>query len=152
MKKTLRNKETKDILEVIGSRYPMLGPFSKKDKFEIDNDILIINDAASFFYYDSKLVPSLRILIGKEALKKVVVDMGAVPFVIKGADIMRPGITMIDKEIEKSEAVIIVDETHGKELGLGIALFSGEEIYSMTSGKVLKNIHYVGDRIWTYGV
>ena len=45
--------------------------------------------------------------------------------------------------------ISVVDENHGKPLAVGIALFAGEEIRNMASGKVIKNLHYVGDKIWT---
>ncbi len=74
--------------------------------------------------------------------------MGAVKFVTSGADIMRPGIVHIDEGITKDDAVAIVDQTHKKPLAVGIALHSSEEMQKVSSGKVVKNIHYVGDWIW----
>ena len=73
--------------------------------------------------------------------------MPAIPFIIKGADIMRPGIKELD-EFEKNEIIVIVDETHQKPLAIGISMFSRSEIKEMDKGKVIKNIHYVGDVTW----
>ena len=83
-------------------------------------------------------------------LKTITVDMGAVKFVVKGADIMRPGITKIDETIESNDLVTIVDEKHNKPIGIGLALFSGKEMLKVTSGKCVKNLHYVSDKIWNY--
>ena len=149
MKKTLRNKETKEILTTIKEAYG-IDDFSKKDKFEINDNIIIINNDACFFYYEKKLIPVLKILLKKNPIKKVTVDMGAVPFIVKGADLMRPGITKLDDDITKNEIVTIVDETHGKCLAVGVTIFSGSEILEMKSGKVIKIIHYVGDELWNY--
>ena len=74
--------------------------------------------------------------------------MGAVRFVINGADIMRPGITSFDEGIQKNDFVVVVDETHNKPLAVCVSLFSSEELLGVDSGKVLKNIHYVGDKLW----
>ena len=74
--------------------------------------------------------------------------MGAIKFVINGADIMRPGITEIEEGIAKDELVVIIDERNKKPLVVGIALYDSAEMKKITSGKVVKNIHYVGDEIW----
>ena len=80
--------------------------------------------------------------------KVVVVDMGAVRFVTKGADIMSPGIVDADESIVPDDIVIIVEETHNKPLAIGISLISGPEMVENTEGKAIKSIHYVGDSIW----
>ena len=74
--------------------------------------------------------------------------MGAVPFLVKGADAMRPGIVEIEAGINKDDVVAIIDQNHKKPLAVGIALFNTAEMRSLASGKVIKNIHYVGDEIW----
>ena len=76
--------------------------------------------------------------------------MGAVKFVASGADVMRPGIKEIDPAIKKDDLVVVVDITHKKPLCVAHAQFSGEEMQKMGKGKVLKNVHYVGDEIWKF--
>ncbi len=142
MKKQISAKEANTFLK----KYNII--LSKKDNAAIDGKALFINSEPLFFYYEAQLYPSLKYLLKNQILKKATVDMGAVKFVINGADIMRPGITAIDESIEKDEAVIIIDLNNKKPLAVGIALFSGKEIQNMNSGKVIKNIHYVGDEIW----
>jgi len=44
--------------------------------------------------------------------------------------------------------VRVVDERHGKAIAIGRALFSSEEIQAMERGRVVENLHYVGDKIW----
>jgi PUA-domain protein len=125
---------------------------SKKDNVVLVEDenykIVTVNKAPYFFYYEDKMVPTLKLLQTKDLLKKITVDMGAIKFVVNGADIMRPGITRIQEGIEKDEFIVIVDENHQKPLAVGIALLSAEEMEKASSGKVIKNIHYVGDDIW----
>ena len=94
-------------------------------------------------------MPTLKLLqtyLG--LLKKIVVDMGAVKFMISGADVMRPGIKEIAAGINKDDFVVIMDVNNHKPLAVGIAQLSGTEMQAATSGKVIKNIHYVGDELW----
>jgi len=82
-------------------------------------------------------------------LRRVVIDMGAVPHVAKGADVMGPGVVSADVEIKAGNAVAVVDERHGKPLAIGLALVPGTEMRA-PKGKVVKNIHYVGDEVWQF--
>ena len=54
----------------------------------------------------------------------------------------------IETGIAKDEFVGVIDKNNKKPLAVGIALFAGNEMQKMTSGKVIKNIHYVGDELW----
>jgi PUA domain protein len=80
--------------------------------------------------------------------RRVVVDAGAIPYVVNGADVMRPGIVSVSDDVKADSPVQIVDERHGKPLAIGIALFDAPDIRARTSGKMCKNIHHVGDEIW----
>ena len=73
--------------------------------------------------------------------------MPAVPFIAKGADVMRPGIKELD-EFSKNSFVVIVDENNRKPLAVGLALFSSVEINSLEKGRTIRTIHFVGDPIW----
>lgn len=74
--------------------------------------------------------------------------MGAVPYVCKGADVMAPGIREIQGEFDENELLLVVDERHGKPLAVGSAVFSSEELKKIKHGKAIKNLHYVGDKLW----
>lgn len=124
---------------------------SKKDQVELVEDkykIILLNKKPSFFYHQGQPVPTLKFLQENNILKKITVDMGAVKFVVNGADIMRPGIVEIEEGIAKEEFVVVIDKNNKKPLAVGVALFSAEEMKSLASGKVIKNIHYVGDELW----
>ncbi|MBI5072786.1 DUF1947 domain-containing protein [Candidatus Woesearchaeota archaeon] len=126
---------------------------SKKDHLELLNDkVLLINHIPTYFLHEGKYIPTLKYLQQHQALKKITVDMGAVKFVVGGADIMRPGIVEIESEIKKDEAVVIIDINNKKPLAIGIALYSSAEMQEMKTGKVIKNIHYVGDEVWKAGM
>jgi PUA domain protein len=79
---------------------------------------------------------------------KIVVDMGAVPYVCKGADVMSPGIREIKGEFDENGLLLVVDERHGKPLAVGSAMFASEEMKKVKHGKAIKTLHYVGDKLW----
>ncbi|MBW2970739.1 RNA-binding protein, partial [Candidatus Woesearchaeota archaeon] len=68
-------------------------------------------------------------------------------FMVNGADVMRPGIVEMG-DFNKGDFVVIVDEKHGKQLVIGKALFSSKDMRQMDKGKVIQNIHHVGDESW----
>jgi PUA-domain protein len=80
--------------------------------------------------------------------RRVVVDAGAIPYVVNGADIMRPGIVAVTDDVKANAPVQIVDERHGKPLAIGIALFDAPDLRASTAGKMVKKFHHVGDEIW----
>ncbi len=151
MKRTqLRSKDLSDKIE----KYPF--SLTKKDTVELieegDLKVIYINKKPCFFYYEDKILPTLQLLQAQLLLKKIVVDMGAIKFIVGGADVMRPGIVSFDEAIEKDDIVVVVDQMHQKPLAVGIALFSSVDLKTMTKGKVIKTIHYVGDEIWKFEV
>ena len=125
---------------------------SKKDQVELVENkfkILLINHQPAFFYTENKAIPTLKFLQTHPALlKTVTIDMGAVKFIIQWADVMRPGIVAIDESILKDDIITIIDEKNKKPIAIGKALFSQAEMQVMKTGKVIKNIHYVGDELW----
>ena len=78
----------------------------------------------------------------------VTVDMGAVKFVCNGADVMAPGIVDADQTISEGDLVWIRDERNKQPLAIGQALISGAEMIESRSGKAIKTLHFVGDKIW----
>ena len=124
---------------------------SKKNRIEVwegEMKIIAVDGKPTFFYYEERLVPLLTILQHNPLLKKITVDQGAIKFIVNGADIMRPGIVDIEEGIQKNEAIMIIDAVHKKVLAVGIALFDSKEMQNLSSGKMIKNIHYVGDDVW----
>jgi len=128
----------------------------KKGRYEIcetDKDVALIlfNGEPYFLQKGELLMPSLKLFLKndvREINNRVIVDMGAIRYVTNGADIMRPGIVDIDEDIRPESFVVIGDEMHGKPLAIGISIYSGREILEKKSGKVIRNIHFVGDNIW----
>jgi len=148
-RKTLSKSEIKELNEQLA---PFGFSFDLKDQVEIAEDeaeCVSVQGKPHFFSLENQWVPGLRMLLeGKVQLKKVVVDMGAVKFVCNGADIMRPGVREIDDGIAEGMLVQVIDEKNRKPLAVGKALFSSEGMKARAQGKVIKNLHYVGDKLW----
>ncbi len=61
---------------------------------------------------------------------------------------MAPGVVKIDGEFNTGDLLLVVDERHGKPLAIGVALLDSHAMRKLEHGKIVKNIHYVGDRLW----
>ncbi|MDG7013578.1 MAG: RNA-binding protein [Nitrososphaerota archaeon] len=78
----------------------------------------------------------------------VVVDEGAIRFLINGADVMRPGIRKMDDWGAPGKLVVVREEKKGRAIVVGRATVPGAEAESMSKGECVKNLHHVGDRYW----
>jgi len=143
-------KLTVDIFEKIGIEIKQF--FESKvrvESYEIDAfTVFLFNGNPLFAKSNNNLFFTLIFEEIFSLFPKVVVDMGAIPYVCKGANVMAPGIREIQGEFNKNKLLLIVDERHGKPLAVGLALFASEEMKKIKRGKVIKTLHYVGDRLW----
>lgn len=155
MKKQLSKSEIKELNEKM-EKIGLKNFFDKKDRVELIKDhethqeFVSCNGEVALFYLGDKTIPTIKLLLKQMILPQVVIDMGAVKFMAEGADLMRPGIKSIDQNLAVGSIVAIVDEKNKRPLAVGELMFSGSEISSMEKGKVIKNLHYVGDKVWTY--
>jgi PUA-domain protein len=146
----LKKKMLRDVQKKLGDYSTIIKPKSKVELIETDlEDIILIDGTPMIMWIDNEPFPTIKGALELDIKSKyVVVDMGAVKFVIKGADIMSPGITDADPNIKEGDLVIIVDETHRKPLATGRSLISGPEMVENTGGKAVKTIHHIGDKLW----
>ena len=119
-------------------------------EFDDDTKLYRVLGRPVLLEVEGRLIPSLKAEELLKLLPRVVVDMGAVPHVCNGADVMAPGVVEVDGEFGEGSVVAVVDERHGKFIAVGLALKSSEEIRSMRRGKVVRNVHYVGDGVWRF--
>ena len=151
MKKQLGKTDIWQLGELVKRSFQSPDLFNPNDRVElIDNEIYLANNRPVVIKAQGRLIPTINVLLEHNFLKMVVVDMGAVQFVTGGADVFRPGIRKIDEEIQKDEIISIVDERHEKPLAVGFALMSGKDMKAVEKGKVIKVVHWVGDRIWEF--
>ena len=64
-------------------------------------------------------------------LPAIIVDMGAVPHIVNGADVMRPGIKEFRGEFDEGDLVVVRDERNLKPLAVAITLVGLEECLSL---------------------
>ena len=83
-----------------------------------------------------------------DRLGVVVVDRGAVPRIVSGADVMRPGVVEVVGDFSAGSVVVVRDEVHKKPVAVGRALYDADVIRGMERGRVVENLHYVDDRFW----
>ena len=83
----------------------------------------------------------------KARKKFVVVDDGAIKYILNGANIMAAGVTNADEDIKTNE-IVWVKDSRGLPLAVGKALMDGKEMKEAKKGKAVENIHHIGDRIW----
>ena len=153
MKSNLISKsETSALLKKISEEWNIEFPKMKNVKVhQISNEAQIITgEGLKILKINEDYFPFLS---ETEMLKKfpnVEVDMGAVKFMCKGANLMRPGIKKFT-EFEKGELVCIVEETHHKFLAVGKSMVSSLELENMEKGEVIQNTHYISDKFWEIG-
>ena len=151
---SIRKTQAATLYEALRAQIGESADLFRSDRLEL----LTTNSGFSLYLIDKKLqimesehgvFPTLRGLLEHPVPgRRIVVDSGAVPFVVNGADIMRPGIVAVTDDVLAQQLVQVVEERHGKPLAIGIALYDAGEIRERTTGKMVKTIHYVGDDLW----
>ena len=151
---TIRKDEHAELYDLLRKE---IGPSA--EKFRSDRVELAEMDAPFLLYLvDRKpllmrrggwVFPTVRGAIERPFPERTIaVDMGAVPFVAKGADVMRPGVVTVTDDVRKGSPAIVVDERHRKPLAVVVALQDGPALRAEAKGKVAKTVHHVGDTLW----
>jgi len=142
-----------DARKVIAKIEPLLDDSSRLRRASLE--MAISDEGVDLIFVDGRPLmmivedqPFFTVLGAIELMPKkrlVVVDTGAVRFVVNGADIMKPGIVSADPEIAIGDLVVIAEERHQKPLAIGRALVAGTDMKGY--GKAVKSLHHVGDAI-----
>jgi PUA domain protein len=148
----ISKSETTALLKTVSERWGIEFPKIKNVKVHqiLDDAQIITGDGIKILKVDDDYLPFLTEI---EMLKKfpaITVDMGAVKFMCKGANLMRPGIKEFT-EFKKDNLVCIVEESQHKFLAVGKAMVDSSELESMEKGEIIENIHYISDRFWETG-
>jgi len=143
-----------DARKIIAAIEPLLGDPSALRKASLE--LAETDEEIDIIFVDGR--PLIMVMEGQSFLtvlgaielkpqkKLVIVDSGAVSFIVNGADVMNPGIVFADTEIAVGDLVIVAEERHKKPLAIGRALIPGSEMRG--EGKAIKSLHHVGDQIW----
>ncbi len=154
-RKRMRSKEIKamsrDLEEILG-----VPVFSEDDPVDLaessEFNVVYVGADILGIIVDGKPFLTIRgILKYRPERRFVTVDMGAVPFVTNGADVMGPGITDADDGIEEGDIVWIRDIKNQVPLAVGVTMRSAADLKSKAGGKAIKTIHFVGDKLWKTG-
>ncbi len=150
MKSNLISKsETSQVLSQISSQWKIQLPKLKNIKFHHidDKGIIITGVGLTAIKIGENIVPFLDDILTLKKFPNVMIDMGAVKFVCKGANIMRPGITKFS-DFDIDDIVCVVEESHNKFLAVGKAKMSSKQINDIDKGEAIKNLHYISDEFW----
>ena len=150
MKTNLISKsETTQLLKIVAEKWKIEIPKVKNLKvYEIDDETnLITGKEIKILKIKDEYLPFLSEILTLKKFPFVQVDMGAVKFMCKGANLMRPGIKKFS-EFSKNDIVCIVEESQNKFLAVGKSEVDSSELETMDKGEVLKNLHYISDKTW----
>ena len=154
-RKRMREKEIKALSAQLEERMGV-PVFSEKDAVDFaestDFDLIFVNnDILGLVYEDAPFLTVRGILKYRPEKCAVTVDMGAVPYVTNGADVMGPGIVDADPGINEGDLVWIRDIKNKVPLAVGVALRDGKCLAAKEKGKAIKTLHNVGDKLWKSG-
>jgi PUA-domain protein len=139
----------KEFIERFPSSEATLRSTRSFEELPVDQSLIFFADGKPLILRkQGTLFPSLKFDELINAMPQIVVDMGAVAHVANGAQIMRPGIKQFKGEFAKGDFVVIVDEKFTKAIALGVAEMDSETMKSLAKGRVITNLHYVGDDLW----
>ncbi|MDR0438878.1 MAG: RNA-binding protein [Methanocalculaceae archaeon] len=124
---------------------PMIEIAETASKF----NIYIIEKKSLIMEQDTWAFPTLRgAILRPFSGRRIVVDMGTIPYMINGADVMRPGVVSVTDDVVAGSPALVVDEIHDKPLAIVIPQYDAAKIIALERGKVAKNMHYIGDDLW----
>ena len=150
MKSNLISKsETAQLLAQINLQWKIKLPKQKNVRtHQMDEKrIIITGKDITAVKIDDDILPFLGDTSMLEKFPYVIVDMGAIKFVCKGANVMRPGITKFS-DFEKGEIVCVIEESQHKFLAVGKAEMPSSKLGETNKGEVIKNMHYISDIFW----
>jgi PUA-domain protein len=155
-KYSLKNKDVRKLIRDFIEFYKIedLNEYFAKSRNKIDcidvdeSKIYFIDERPYLLRTEKGLFPTL---IFEEFLVKlpyVIVDIGAIGHICNGADVMAPGIRKINGDFKKGSTIVVKEEKYNKNIALGLSIYDMQELESIKKGRVIENIHYVGDVFW----
>jgi len=113
-----------------------------------DGAVFVGLDGFEFIQSGEAFIPYVGSQPTLALFPQVIVDEGAIKFLLNGADVMRPGIRKFDDWGPAGKMVVVREEKKGRAIAVGPALVASAEAQDMTKGGCIKNVHHVGDRYW----
>ncbi len=157
-KRSLGRRESKRLREELTKKFPfLLQILPEKCVFEIGTTKISGREIKITYYQGVPIVVELenKEFVTIEAVEsfnlripRVTVDLGAIPYIAKGADVMAPGIVKIDAEAQEGNLVAVDDEKHHSIIAVGKLLLPPSKVKSDKRGKAVRVYHHVGDKVW----
>ncbi|BDR91937.1 DUF1947 domain-containing protein [Vulcanisaeta souniana] len=158
----LSNKDIKELSNAVGELGSLFRNAKKVEVYELNEavTVYIIDDKPlvaklmikmdtgtkeyiipllTYFYINPAYMPNYPV---------ITVDDGAVPHIVNGADVMRPGIKEISGNFNTGD-VLLIRDLKGRYIAIGVSLMSVDEMRNTTKGKVIKVIHHLNDKLWS---
>ena len=152
----MKAKDAKQIIEEASQKLKLnlemlFGAKTNVEVVESDvGEIYLIEGKPALYKAEDKILPTLLFAEFTVKAPKIIVDMGAIPYVCKGATVMAPGIVRVEGDFGMGDLVLVVDMKHGKALAVGESLMDAGTARQTKKGPVVKTLHYVSDKIWDY--
>jgi PUA domain protein len=158
-RKFLRAKEQRALFEQLNKTPSLLHrEFGSNSKSKARIELIVLDDKTELLFVENQpwlirgpelLLPALQALLKQfVSLPEVVVDMGAVPHIANGADVMAPGIVEMEPTLVKGDLVVIIDKKNRTPLAVGQMQIDAGEVQREGKGRTIKTLHYVGDSLW----
>ncbi len=150
----LKTKEAKQIIDESSQKLKLdfdslFGAKANVEVVETDvGEIYLLGGKPLLFKSLEKILPTLLFAEFTAKAPKIVVDMGAVPYVCKGATVMAPGVVRVEGEFAMGDLVLVSDVKFGKALAIAEALMDSATAKNTKKGPVVKTMHWVGDKVW----
>lgn len=148
----LKRKEIKEVLKRAAPIMRNIDDeifFKNMERIIFDHHYILLMDGVPIFLdINGEIFPTL---LNKQILKclsSITVDMGTIPHICNGADLMAPGIVKIVGEFQTEAIIVVIDESFSKPIALVKSLYNSHQMLDKRHGKVAMNIHYVGDKFW----
>ena len=146
----LNKKKKKELLSQLKLKYTLHLPIEsiKKEKIALVHestfDLILFNNSPLFIRLDKDILPTIFALRNHIVkVPTVQVDAGAVRHILNGADIFSQGVTAYDS-FQTGEIVAILNP-QATIIAVGKSLVDHSNI---KPGKIIKNLHYAGDKIY----
>lgn len=168
-----RSSVIKDIRSRLCELYPRIEPFiddivpkpkeansekpvvivKAKGKTGDTRMLLVSNQIVCFELKTDIWVPHLRVLHKYPGImKRCQVDAGGTPFVVKGANLMAPGLISAGgamEDFDESEVLQVVGENSDIACAICFAIKSSSSIRSEGTGVALENVHCISDGLYS---
>lgn len=113
------------------------------------NEYILVNKTPALMKHGDLWIPCLNYVSRNQLtlpLPSLLVDKGAVQAVLRGADLMVPGIVEARGGFKAGQLVAVVDAEGGRVIALGTALIDSEALKNgVRKGKAVKVLHRLGD-------